>query len=403
MGCVACQPILNINRQVFGYELLYRGNNTSVEYDSIDGNTATRELLDTAFGDVGIKKITGGRRSFVNFTYDLLVQGIPMLFSKDILVVEILEDVEPTEELLYACRKLKKNGYIIALDDFVFKPEYEELMKLADIIKVDFVQVKAEEELQDLVRHIRRVGEKILLAEKVETFEEFEMAKSLGFVLFQGYFFHRPKLHAGQHLSPLSLSRLQLLGLVHQPEINFQKIADVIKRDVVLSHKLLRIVNSAYYGLSLSITGILHALTILGTEETRKWISFAVLQDSKGDTEHMLSRMALQRGLFMEHLAPKVRRARDKALFFLFGLFSLADVLMEAPMAEILERTNLAPEITKQLISGRGELVQMLSMLTHYERGEWDEVEEVAGYFKISEETVGKLYMDSLVTASEMI
>jgi len=276
-------------------------------------------------------------------------------------------------------------------------------MKLADIIKVDFVQVKAEEELQDLVRHIRRVGEKILLAEKVETFEEFEMAKSLGFVLFQGYFFHRPKLHAGQHLSPLSLSRLQLLGLVHQPEINFQKIADVIKRDVVLSHKLLRIVNSAYYGLSLSITGILHALTILGTEETRKWISFAVLQDSKGDTEHMLSRMALQRGLFMEQLAPKVRRARDKDLFFLFGLFSLADVLMEAPMVEILERTNLAPEITKQLISGKGELVQMLSMLTHYERGEWDEVEEVAGYFRISEETVGKLYMDSLVTASEMI
>jgi len=202
MGCVACQPILNINRQVFGYELLYRGNNTSVEYDSIDGNTATRELLDTAFGDVGIKKITGGRRSFVNFTYDLLVQGIPMLFSKDILVVEILEDVEPTEELLYACRKLKKNGYIIALDDFVFKPEYEELMKLADIIKVDFVQVKAEEELQDLVRHIRRVGEKILLAEKVETFEEFEMAKSLGFVLFQGYFFHRlfNERHARKHI-----------------------------------------------------------------------------------------------------------------------------------------------------------------------------------------------------------
>ncbi|MBE6913463.1 MAG: HDOD domain-containing protein [Ruminococcaceae bacterium] len=403
MGCVACQPILNINKQVFGYELLYRSNSSSTMYDAGDGNDATRELLDTAFGDVGIKKITNGHKSFVNFTYDLLVEGIPMLFSKDILIVEVLETVEPTQELLDACRALKKGGYMIALDDFVFKPEYKELMQLADIIKIDFVQMSEREELKMMVKRIKRTGSKVLLAEKVETLDDFELARSLGFVLFQGYFFSRPKLHAGQHLSPQNLSRLQLIRLINQRELDFPKIADVIKRDVILSHKLLRIVNSAYYGLSISITGILHALTILGTTGTRKWISFAILQDSRGESERVLSRMALERGLFMEDLALRIRRKKDKEMFFLFGLFSLADVLMEAPMEEIMAHTNLSPVLTNQLISGEGEQVEMLGILTSFERGDWESARECAAKYGLDEETVSKMYLNALNSAYDML
>ncbi len=403
MGCIACQPILNVNKKVFGYELLYRSNAQSTAYDAKDGSAATRELLDTAFGDMGIKKVTQGKKSFVNFTYDLIVEGIPKLFSKDILIVEILEDCSATPELLNACKSLKKNGYLIALDDFVFKSGYEELLTYADIIKIDFIQFSKEKELRDIVSRIKRVGRKVLLAEKVETEEDFRLAKELGFVLFQGYFFSRPLIQSRHHLSPMNLSRLQLLRLVYQPELNFQKIANVIKQDVVLSHKLLRIVNSAYYGLSLSITGILHALTILGTEGTRKWLSFVVMLDCDGDNEKMLSRMALSRGLFMESMATRLRRKKDRDMYFLFGLFSLADVLMEAPMDEVLAQTNLSPKITEALISGEGEMAELLSILINYERAEWEAAVECAKKYKITEDEISQIYIESISKAYEML
>jgi EAL and modified HD-GYP domain-containing signal transduction protein len=201
----------------------------------------------------------------------------------------------------------------------------------------------------------------------------------------------------------MNLSRLQLLRLVYQKELNFQKIANVIKQDVVLSHKLLRIVNSAYYGLSLSITGILHALTILGTEGTRKWLSFVVMLDCDGDNEKMLSRMALSRGLFMESIATRLRKKRDRDMFFLFGLFSLADVLMEAPMEEVLAQTNLSPKITDALLSGEGEMAELLSILVNYERGEWDAAVEVAKAYKITEDEISQIYIESISKAYEML
>ena len=221
------------------------------------------------------------------------------------------------------------NICMVALDDFTFQDGYEPLLRLADIVKVDFLQYPNRDDLERLLRKIRRVGDKVLLAEKVETIEDFDMARELGFTLFQGFFFSRPKLHSGRHLSPMELSRLQLLRCLREDEMDFQQVAEIIKRDVVLSHKLLRIVNSSHYGLSFFVSSILHALTILGTEGTRKWISFAVLQDSAGDSEQELSRMALTRGLFMEKLTIPLHRRREKETFFLFGLFSMLFVLVD--------------------------------------------------------------------------
>lgn len=403
MGCIACQPILNTKKRIFGYELLYRSSLHSTEYDAEDGNRATRELLATSFGDIGIKKITGGRRSFVNFPAHLLQEDIPLLYSKEILVVEVLESVQPTEENIEALWRLKKRGYMVALDDFVFLPGYEEIVRLADIIKIDFLQYSNRNDLEKLLYKIRKIGDKVLLAEKVETEEDFEIAKELGFSLFQGFFFSRPKLHSGLHLSPMELSRLQLLRCLRDEDLDFREIAEIIKRDAVLSHKLLRIVNSSHYGLSFFVNSILHALTILGTSGTRKWISFAILQDCAGENEQELSRMALTRGLFMERMVIPLKRKREKESFFLFGLFSMAEVLMRAPMAEVLSQTNLSSKVTQPLLTGEGDLAELLRLVICYERADWEKADEIAKKFNLNGDLLSKYYLEAMEEAIDLL
>jgi c-di-GMP-related signal transduction protein len=403
MGCIACQPILNTKKNIFGYELLYRSSVHSVGYDAEDGATATRELLSTAFGDIGIKKITGGKRSFVNFPAPLIVDKIPLLYSKNILVVEVLESVEPTKANLEALEQLKKQGYMIALDDFNYAAGYDPMIQMADIIKIDFRQHQDHEELKRMLRRIRRIGAKVLLAEKVETEEEFQEAKEMGFSLFQGYFFSHPKLHSGLHLRPMEMSRLQLLRCLAEEELDFKKIATIMKRDVVLSHKLLRIVNSSHYGLSFFVTSILHALTILGTEGTRKWISFAVLQDAHGDSEQELSRMSLTRGLFMERLTVPLRRPREKETFFLMGLFSMADVLMKSPMDEVLSQTNLSSKLTEPLLTGEGELADLLKIVIGYEQADWSQAAPVIEKYRLNENQLSRFYLEALVEANSYL
>jgi len=403
MGCVACQPILDTKKNVFSYELLYRSSLDSTKYDAEDGVMATRELLSTAFGDIGIKKITGGKRAFVNFPAALLSDDIPMLYSKNILVVEVLENVKATEANIQALRKLKKQGYLIALDDFTYPAGYDEFVRIADIIKVDFLQYKNYETMQHLVSRIRKMGDKVLLAEKVETEEDFEIAKRMGFSLFQGFFFSRPKLHSSAHMSPMELSRLQLLRCLWAPELDFKRVAAIIKRDVVLSHKLLRIVNSSYYGLSFFVSSILHALVILGTEGTRKWLSFAILQDRAGGDARELSRMALTRGLFMERLTIPLRRQKEKETFFLLGLFSVADALMKAPMDEVLSQTNLSARVMKPLLTGKGEMSDLLKIVIGYERADWDLVSAGIDQFGFNEIMISGYYLQSLADANDFL
>jgi EAL and modified HD-GYP domain-containing signal transduction protein len=292
---------------------------------------------------------------------------------------------------------------MVALDDFVFLPGYEEIVRLADIIKIDFLQYSNRNDLEKLLYKIRKIGDKVLLAEKVETEEDFEIAKELGFSLFQGFFFSRPKLHSGLHLSPMELSRLQLLRCLRDEDLDFREIAEIIKRDAVLSHKLLRIVNSSHYGLSFFVNSILHALTILGTSGTRKWISFAILQDCAGENEQELSRMALTRGLFMERMVIPLKRKREKESFFLFGLFSMAEVLMRAPMAEVLSQTNLSSKVTQPLLTGEGDLAELLRLVICYERADWEKADEIAKKFNLNGDLLSKYYLEAMEEAIDLL
>lgn len=400
--CVASQPIFNIKKEIFGYELLYRAGRESIAYDGLDGSTATKDVLVTAFSDIGIEQITGGRKAFVNFTSELVLDEVPHMLSNDILIVELLEDVQVTEPILAACRKLKRRGYLIALDDFTYREEIEPLIALADIVKIDFVKC----EVDDIRRSVYKVNKnrrKILLAEKIETYADLDFARSLGFNLFQGFFFCKPTITNAKCAETLQVSKLQLIKYIADPEVSFFDLANVIKRDLVLSYRLLKIVNSAYYGLKYTVTGILHALLILGLNEIKKWISLIILNQIKAAKPSELIRAALVRGIFMEKLAVSQKRRKNRDEYFLVGLFSLAEAIMDTPIQDILKETHLSEEIITPLVTGEGEKAELLKIIYHIERAEWDEAEEIAADCGYDMTKVNQLYIEAMIDANKLL
>lgn len=400
--CVASQPIFNIKKEIFGYELLYRAGKDSVAYDGLDGSSATKDVLVTAFSDIGIEEITGGRKAFVNFTTDLILDEVPHMLSNDILIVELLEDVKPTEAVLTACRKLKRRGYLIALDDFTYSEEIEPLIELADIIKIDFIKCSVDT-IKRSVYKISKGRRKILLAEKVESYEDLELARSLGFNLFQGFFFCKPTIANAKCTEALQISKLQLIKYIADPEVSFFDLANIIKRDLVLSYRLLKIVNSAYYGLKYTVTGILHALLILGLNEIKKWISLIVLNQIKTTKPSELIRAALVRGIFMEKVALSQKKRKNRDEYFLVGLFSLAEAIMDTPIEDILKETHLSEEITRPLITREGEKAELLKIISHIERAEWDEAAAVAGSFGIDQAKTNRFYIEAMIDANKLL
>jgi EAL and modified HD-GYP domain-containing signal transduction protein len=400
--CVASQPIFNIKKEIFGYELLYRAGKESVAYDGLDGSSATKDVLVTAFSDIGIEQITGGRKAFVNFTADLVLDEVPHMLSNDILIVELLEDVLPTEPVLAACRKLKRRGYLIALDDFTYSEETEPLIGLADIIKIDFMKC----DVEDIKRSVYKINtgrRKILLAEKIETYADLDFARSLGFNLFQGFFFCKPTIANAKCADTLQVSKLQLIKYIADPEVSFFDLANVIKQDLVLSYRLLKIVNSAYYGLKYTVTGILHALLILGLNEIKKWISLIVLNQIKTTKPTELIRAALVRGIFMEKLAVSQKKRKNRDEYFLVGLFSLAEAIMDTPMEDVLKETHLSEEIIRPLVTGEGEKAELLKIIYHIERAEWDEAEEIASTCGFDMTKVNQFYIEAMIDANKLL
>lgn len=400
--CVASQPIFNSKLDVFGYELLYRAGKDSTCFDAPDMNMATKDVIVTAFCDIGIEDITGGRKAFVNFTADLLLEEVPNMLSSDVLVVELLENMDPTSEVLSKCRSLKKKGYLIALDDFVYREEYEPLLSLADIVKIDFLNCRPEE-IMKTVKQVCVDGRKILLAEKIETNESLEFARSLGFTLFQGFFFCRPKITASKSIEPSLINRLMLLRQVSDPNVSFFTLAETIKRDVVLSYRLLKIVNSAYYGLDYTVNGILHAITILGLVEVRKWVTLIIFNQVDPSKPSELIRMGLVRGIFMEKMAVQLNQRRNKDEYFMIGLFSLADTILDVPMETIMEETHLSHEICDPIITGEGQRAGLLEIIRRVERAEWDEAMETSQKYGFSQDKIYRLYIEAIKEAQKLL
>ena len=317
---VARQAIFDRDRRVYGYELLFRSTPELNEFDGTEGGHATRQVLANSLLVIGLENLVGTKKAFVNFGRGPLLQGWHASLPRENTVIELLETVEPDAEVLEACRKLRKEGYQIALDDFVFRPGCEPLLDVADLIKIEIQSIPRPEQ-KLLVRSSKARGLRVL-AEKVETHEEFDWARLAGYDYFQGYFFARPVLVRGRHIPAAKLHCLRLLQEAQRPELDFRHLEALILQDVSLSYQMLRYVNSPLFSMASNIRSIRQALVFLGDLELRRWVVLATLARTAEDKPSELTRHSLVRARFCESVARLAKNGLEQSAF-LAGLFSL--------------------------------------------------------------------------------
>lgn len=360
---VARQPIFDRNMHVYGYELLYRKSMNNF-YEGTDDNQATFELINNAFLTMHLPKLTGGGKAFINFPKDTLLQGIPTLLPAASIVVEILERVEIDEDVVDACKKLREKGYIIALDDFIFSERYLPLLDVAHIIKVEFPAVGYDEQRRLISRYKNRIR---FLAEKVETREEYQLARDIGYDYFQGYFFSKPVVMKEKAIPPFNANLIKILEILTHDDAEYWELAEVIGTDLGLTYKLLRLANSIYFGSKYNIRSIRQALVRIGLLEIKKWVYLLILTDRQVIENKELIRNCLIRAKFMELMAEKIGNDNSRFDYFLAGMFSSIDVLMNKDMADVLNEILLPDSVKEALLGQETSIKRALDIAINYE------------------------------------
>lgn len=397
---VARQPIFDRKQQVYGYELLYRMG-TDNFYQGLDGDRATAELIANSFLLIGMEPLTCGKRAFINFTGNLLKNEIPVLLPKDSVAIEILENIDVDQSIVDACQKLKRLGYSLVLDDFVLNDKYLPLVKLADIIKIDFLECTSPE----TIAAIRRLGaENVrLLAEKVETQEAFKKAYDMGYHYFQGCFFSEPVILSGSDIPGYKLSYLKMLQEVNLPEFDFDRLEEIIKQDVSLSYKLLKYINSAAFGMRSQIKSIKHALVMLGTLEVKKWANLIILRGLGADKPDEIMTGSVIRARFGELLAVPLGMKDRSSDLFLMGMFSMISAVIDRPIEDILSELPISEAIKEALMGREGHYKNIYQLIIAYEKANWETFMAYASMLGLDSSTVPDLYVQSLTWANQVM
>ena len=363
------QPIYDRKQRVYAYELLFRSAHRNAA-DIIDGDKATSDVIVNTFMEIGLDNIVGKKLAFINLTRAFFVDETTIALPRDRVVLELLEDIEADEEVVAGVTRLCQQGYSIALDDFIYHESLQPLVELAHIIKIDIMAL-SQDEIRDHVAQLRKHSLR-LLAEKVETREEYDFCMELGFDYFQGYFFAQPKIIQGQRLPNNRLAILKLLSRLQDPDITPPELESLIVQDVAFSFKILRYVNSAAVALPRKIESIQQAVVILGLATIRSWTTLLAMSQID-DKPAELVVTAMIRAKMAENMA-RARKASDPDVYFTVGLFSALDALMDNSMEEILTQLPLADHIADALLHHRGPHGKTLSCVLAYERGEWEHV-----------------------------
>ncbi len=387
---VGRQPIYNQRLEVVAYELLFRSGGTNWA-DITDGEYATSQVVHDAFMEIGLDSLVGPKRAFINLTRDFILQDYTAVFPTDRVVLEVLEDIVVDAELIEAVRALSRQGYTIALDDFIFEEHLRPLVEIADIIKVDVLALDRTALRQNVAR-LSQYDVK-LLAEKVETRDDLACCRELGFDYFQGYFLCEPDIMTGQRSPGNRLAVLRLLAKLQEAGTTIDELEAIIRQDVSMSYKLLRLVN-ADPNLPHQIESIHQALLHLGTKFITAWGSLIMIADS-GDKPHELMVTAMIRGKMCELLAD-AKQLPDRERFFTVGLFSVLDAMLDSPMADIVASLPLAEDVVQALLTYEGLLGHTLRGVLAYERGNWADIEALG----LDRWVVGEAYLQALIWSS---
>lgn len=390
---IARQPIYDRKLNVYAYELLYRGDQHSNQANVTDGDDATSQVLINVLMEIGLPDLVGQSLAFINLTQRHILNGLPASLAQNNVVLEVLEDIVPDEALISALQNHKQAGYTIALDDFIYDENSHSLVEFADIIKIDVMELQGGA-LADQVKKLRPAGVK-LLAEKVETQEEYQYCKALGFDYFQGYFFCKPNIVKGAHTPTSRMAIMQLLTKVQDPELDIGELQALISRDVSLSYRILRYINSAHFNLGKKIESMQQAINLLGLNTIKSWVTILAMS-SVDDKPYELILTALIRARMCETLASTLTISSQHA--FTAGLFSALDAFIDKPLDEILATLPLTDELHMALLTHHGELGQLLELVMNYERGQWQEIPDA----QFDVKTLRTNYLNALRWSGEL-
>jgi EAL and modified HD-GYP domain-containing signal transduction protein len=379
---IARQPIFDRELVVTGYELLFRGANQNVAVIS-DHDEATSTVVINAFTEMGLEKVVGDRRAWLNVSRDFLLGGFARALPRARIVLELLEDQQVDDVLLESLDDHRARGYEIALDDFAGNEDLVPALDHVDIVKVDLLGRDPAAVAEDMDR---LAGYDLtVLAEKVETREEHERCLEMGFDLFQGYFFCKPERMTARSVSPNRLTMLQLVAALQDPTVQIRELETLVTRDIALSYRLLRYINSAFFGLRREIDSISRALLLLGTENVKRWATLSIFAGVEEKPRELIE-TALVRARFCE-----LAGEGNKDQLFTLGLFSVVDALMDAPMEDVLDSMPFPEEMRAALIARRGAKGDLLATALSFERGE----------FSPPSHRLGSLYIEAMGWATE--
>lgn len=392
---VARQPIFNRHMDLYGYELLYRKSENNF-YEGNDHNGATAELVHNSFLVMNFDTLTDGTRGFINFPRELLEDETPIILPNDKVVIEILENVTVTDRIIKKCKRLKSEGYTIALDDFIFNRkdcDYTPLIEVADIIKVEFPYADRQEQRELIRRYKNRI---LFLAEKVETREDFREAAEMGYELFQGHFFCKPLMVRAKEIDSKKIHLIRIQDELNKNEPDFSLIKETIQKDLGLCFKLLKIMNSSNSEGNQEISYTKHAVTHLGVEELKRWISIMLTKEYQNQENFELLKICLLRGKLMALMSRELNHEALEDDFFLTGVLSSIDVIINDCMENILHSLALSKEVKDALLGKPGMIRTCLQCILDYERFEFDLAKEKLQSIGLTLERFMDLYMDGL-------
>lgn len=392
---VARQPIFDKHRKIHAYELLFRTGKTN-GFPDIDGDTATSSLLSSSFFTVGIDKIGAGKKVFINFTEDLIKKGTPLLFPSEQLMVEILENVTPSDDIVAACRELKEAGYELALDDFVYSKNWDDLIEISDIIKVDF-RLTPMEEIEKMLLYLEPYDCR-LLAEKVETYEEFERALELGFELFQGYFFSKPETLQNKDLSATQMAMLHLIAEVNSAEFDIDALEELVEQDVSISYKLLNFINSSHFSRIQPIASIRQAISYLGEREFKQFVTLIATSKLTDKKPNELVRASIIRARFLELISEETKQ--NKGELFLLGLFSYIDAMLDQKIETLVGKMSLSENISTALAERNGQLFPFIRLIESYEKSNWVGFKYCQKKVGVSDDKIIAAYLEAIEWAN---
>ncbi|MDN4500823.1 EAL domain-containing protein [Alteromonadaceae bacterium BrNp21-10] len=391
---VARQPILDSEYNVHGYELLFRDGQQNC-FPNIQPDEATSKIITNNYLTLGLEDLACNKTSYINFHKDTLLNDFPSLLDPESVVVEIVETIPTTDEMVQACRKIKEQGFKLALDDHNFDPRWDMFLPYIDIIKVDTHRAGFEKVARSIPKF--QAANVQLIAEKVETHDEFKKYNELGFDLFQGFFFSRPEIIKQKNLPTSKLGILDLLQESTNAHFDFERINTILERDVGMSYMLLRFINNPMVNKRHKITSLRHALNYMGELELKKFISILALAKIGDEKPMELLHMSLVRAKFCE-LVSVARKDKDNPpKGFLVGLFSLLDALLDQPIADVVNKLPIDEEIKRALGQNEGRLAQYLLLARSLESASWLSLIRLSKELELDQRQIHSLFNQAIV------